>query len=152
MREIGKNNLDLLGMDLGSVMNWFSASLSSNAGRYMKTSSLIVTYNDMLTTGGHNLSSRISRVNTMTNYKRSRGNHTPTDYEQPSSPEPAKPQATKPATGKPSGGTTPSTTRAQKPSTPKAAKPSTPQPRTGNTNVRSRSTVISSAPRTRRGL
>ena len=152
MREMGKNNLDLLGMDLGKVKNWFSASLSSAAGRYLKTSSLIITYNDMLTTGGHNLSSRISRVNSMTNYKRSRGNYTPTDYEQPTSPEPAKPQATKPTTGKPSGGTTPSTTKAQKHTTPKAAKPSTPQPRTGNTNVRSRSTVISSAPRTRRGL
>lgn len=151
MREIGKNNLDLLGMDLGSVKNWFSASLSSNAGRYMKTSSLIVTYNDMLTTGGHNLSSRISRVNTMTNYKRSRGNYTPTDYEQPAGHKPA----TKPATTKPTGTAKPSassTPKASKHTTTKASKPAPPQPRPGSTNVRSRSTVIPSAPRARRGL
>ena len=79
MREVGKNNLDLMGMDLKEVKNWYAANLKGNAGRYMKTSSLIITYADLLTTGGHNLSSRISRVNSMTNYKRNRGNYTPTD-------------------------------------------------------------------------
>ena len=97
MREVGKNNLDLLSrpdgsnifkdrMDLKDVKNWYAANLKGNAGRYMKTSSLIITYADLLTTGGHNLSSRISRVNSMTNYKRNRGNYTPTDYESPSQP------------------------------------------------------------------
>ena len=146
MREMGKNNLDLMGMDLKDVKNWFAASLSGNSGRYMKTSSLIVTYNDLLTTGGHNLSSRISRVNTMTNYKRSRGNYTPTDYEQPVTTEPTQPS---PPTDKPKGTPTP---KAQKSPTTQASNSSKPRAHTGNTNVRSRSAVISNAPRARRGL
>ena len=128
MREMGKNNLDLIGMDLGNVKNWYAGSLSGYSGRYMKTSSLIVTYNDLLTTGGHNLSSRISRVNSMSNYKRTR-NYTPTDYERPA--------------------TTESTTSAKKkPSNSSNQKPKS----SSNRNVRSRSSVISSAPRKTRGL
>ena len=151
MREIGKNNLDLVGIDLGNVKNWYAANLSNNSGRYMKTSSLIVTYNDMMTTGGHNLSSRISRVNSMTNYKRSRGNYTPTDYEQPAQTEPVSMDS-------PSAKTSPSTkstikksantnTAGRANSTPKTQKQSN-----STSNIRSRSAVISSAPRARRGL
>ena len=126
MREIGKNNLDLLGMDLANVKNWYAANLKGNAGRYMKTSSLIVTYNDLLTTGGHNLSSRISRVKSMTGYK---------PAAQPTSDKPAtKPETGKPTTGKP----TQSSSRPAK----QSSKPS----------VRPRNAVISSAPRTKRGL
>lgn len=136
MREIGKNNLDLLDMDLGKVKSWFSSSLSGNAGRYLKTSSLIVTYNDMLTTGGHNLSSRISRVNSMTNYKRSRGSYTPTDYESPKPTQEAP--VAKPSVKKAAGKASPKT---QKTSTSKT------QP-----HVRPRNSVVSSAPRARRGL
>ena len=174
MRDIGKNNLDLLGMDLGSVKNWYAANLRGNAGRYLKTSSLIVTYNDMLTTGGHNLSSRISRVNSMTNYKPSRGNYTPKDYApQPQASEPSAPSTTAPQGGtpaKPSAGTTPSAKG--KPSSPAkgggkaapAGKPqvksggqsaATPKPATrttGASNIRPRSAVISTAPRATRGL
>ena len=138
MREMGKNNLDLIGMDLGNVKNWYAGSLSGYSGRYMKTSSLIITYNDLLTTGGHNLSSHISRVNSMSNYKRTR-NYTPTDYERPATTEPVATDA-KPSTAKPTG-SKPSTTSAKK-------KPSN----SSNRNVRSRSSVISSAPRKTRGL
>ena len=146
MREVGKNNLDLIGMDLGKVKNWYAGSLSGYSGRYMKTSSLIITYNDLLTTGGHNLSSRISRVNSMSNYKRTR-NYTPTDYERPATTEPvatdAKPSTTKPTDSKPS-----TTSAKKKPSNSsnQAVKQSS------NHNVRSRSSVISSAPRKTRGL
>ncbi len=146
MREVGKNNLDLLGMDLANVKNWYAASLKGNAGRYLKTSSLIVTFNDLLTTGGHNLSSRISRVNRMTNYKRNR-NYTPTDYERPSTTEPAATD-TKPSTDKPSG-TKPATTPAKKKSS-NSSNPSTKQ--SSKNNVRPRSEVIPSAPRKTRGL
>ena len=156
MREVGKNNLDLLGMDLKDVKNWYAANLKANAGRYMKTSSLIITYADLLTTGGHNLSSRISRVNSMTNYKRNRGNYTPTDYESPSQPvvtveKPAvaKPKASSPSSGKPSG--KPASKPAGKSKL--AASPAKSRPASKSaTNTRPRSTVISSAPRRTRGL
>lgn len=137
MREFGKNNLDLLGMDLNDVKNWFAANLSGNAGRYMKTSSLIVTYNDLLTTGGHNLSSRISRVNSMTHYKRS--NHT----------------TVSPSDNNPSPSSTAPTTKTHTSPTHKKTVKSSQQTvkQTGNSPaVRSRSAVISSAPRPRRGL
>ena len=167
MREVGKNNLDLLsrpdgsnifkdGMDLKDVKNWYAANLKGNAGRYMKTSSLIITYADLLTTGGHNLSSRISRVNSMTNYKRNRGNYTPTDYSSPTQPvaTEGKPATTAPSTiGKPSGkqGGKPAVkkaTKSQPANTPSSGKPA------GNraSNIRPRGSVISSAPRRTRGL
>lgn len=158
MREIGKNNLDLLGMDLSNVKNWYAAQLKGNAGRYMKTSSLIITFNDLLTTGGHNLSSRISRVNSMTNYKRHR-NYTPTDYQQPTTNEPhtsdnapsgISPTSNPPAPDKPTGKASPNT---HKSSSSKSRTPSNAGSRTTqNTNIRPRNTVISSAPRRMRGL
>jgi hypothetical protein len=167
MREVGKNNLDLLSrpdgsnifkdaMDLKDVKNWYAANLKGNAGRYMKTSSLIITYADLLTTGGHNLSSRISRVKSMTNYKRSRGNYTPTDYSSPTQPVATE---GKPATTAPSTTGKPSVKQGGKPAVKKATKsqpaniPSSGKP-AGNraSNIRPRGTVISSAPRRTRGL
>ena len=166
MREIGKNNLDLIGMDLGKVKNWFAANLSGNSGRYQKTSSLIVTYNDLLTTGGHNLSSRINRVNSMTNYKQNRGNYTPTEYPRPSDPvakeESPTPTSSTPSTSKPKASSTPATSKPKASSTPSPAKKPSGNA-TANTkapsatknspsNVRPRNAVISTAPRTTRGL
>ena len=167
MRGVGKNNLDLLsrpdgsnifkdGMDLKEVKNWYAANLKGNAGRYMKTSSLIITYADLLTTGGHNLSSRISRVNSMTNYKRNRGNYTPTDYSSPTQPVATE---GKPATTAPSTTEKPSGKQGGKPAVRKAGKrqlaptPSSGKP-AGNraSNIRPRGSVISSAPRRTRGL
>lgn len=156
MREVGKNNLDLLGMDLKDVKNWYAANLKGNTGRYMKSSSLIITYADLLTTGGHNLSSKISRVNSMTNYKRSRGNYTPTDYQNPSQPvEPEeKPAATapkdnSPSTGKPSGKPASKATGKGR----QAVAPAKSRPVSNSaSNIRPRSSVISSAPRRTRGL
>ena len=146
MREVGKNNLDLIGIDLANVKNFFAANLSGNAGRYMKTSSLIVTYNDLLTTGGHNLSSRISRVNSMTNYKRTRS-YTPTDYERPATTKPVVSKQTPPTAGAAPTAKTPSSSQA-----PKHSQNSTTTPSRNKTTVRSRSAVISSAPRKTRGL
>ncbi len=139
MREVGKNNLDLLGMDLANVKNWYAANLKNKAGRYLKTPSLIVTYNDMLTTGGHNLSSRISRVNSMTNYKRSR-KYTPTDYQRPAT--------TGPVTAK----TTP--TAKKQPGAQPAKRPASNSPAQSRNkaDVRPRSSVISPTPRSKRGL
>ncbi|MBQ4376732.1 MAG: hypothetical protein II793_03455 [Bacteroidales bacterium] len=154
MREIGKNNLDLLGFDLESVKNYFSNNLSGNAGRYTKTSSLIITFNDLLTTGGHNLSSRINRVKSMTHYKRSRGNYTPTDYERPATTEPSdaaapSPAVSTPSSGKPTGksNTTPHKTSQKK------SNPTTAKSNIGSSGkVRPRNSVISSAPRSKRGF
>lgn len=146
MREVGKNNLDLLGMDLANVKNYFASNLSGNTGRYMKTSSLIITYNDLLTTGGHNLSSRISRVNSMTNYKRSRGNYTPTDYERPTSTSPATPSNKEPS-NTPTTKTTTTTKKKTTQSSTQAVKHVNNKPL-----VRSRNAVISTAPRKTRGL
>ncbi|MBR3986538.1 MAG: hypothetical protein IKK04_05245 [Bacteroidales bacterium] len=166
MREVGKNNLDLLSrpdksnifkdqMDLKDVKDWYAANLKGNAGRYLKTSSLIITYADLLTTGGHNLSSRISRVNSMTNYKRNRGNDAPTNYEHSPSHSPDlkenpddKPTDSKPATSKPAKK---STGKAKSTHT---AKPSNNQSvdHSHNRSVRPRNEVISSSPRRNRGL
>ena len=147
MREMGKNNLDLLGMDLGDVKNWYAAQLKGSAGRYMKTPSLIVTYNDLLTTGGHNLSSRISRVNSMTHYKRNLRVAPP---EAGGEPKVASKRGTQPhMVGAPDGKTSarPAVAKpGKKQSSPQAVKHS------GLQNVRARSTVISAAPRARRGL
>ncbi len=117
MREIGKNNLDLIGMDLINVKNYFAGNLAGNSGRYLKTSSLIITFNDLLTTGGHNLSSKISRVNSMTHYKQSKGNYVPKDYDKPAGNEPVlaenKPVSSQPSSGnEPSGTAKPSTSGA----------------------------------------
>ena len=138
MREVGKNNLDLLGMDLANVKNFYASKLSGNAGRYLKTSSLIITYNDLLTTGGHNLSSRISRVNSMTNYKRNRS-YTPTDYKRPA--------ATEPVATKETPKTTKATHTAKNNSHNQTLKQSGNKPA-----VRSRSAVIPTTPRKTRGL
>ena len=167
MRGVGKNNLDLLsrpdgsnifkdGMDLKDVKNWYAANLKGNAGRYMKTSSLIITYADLLTTGGHNLSSRISRVNSMTNYKRNRGNYTPTDYSSPTQPvategKPAAttPKASSPSSGKSSGKPASKSAGKSKPvASPAKSKPAS----KSASNIRPRGSVISSAPRRTRGL
>ena len=156
MREVGKNNLDLMEMDLKDVKNWFAANLKGNAGRHLKTSSLIITYADLLTTGGHNLSSKISRVNSMTNYKRNRGNYTPTDYESPSQPvateeKPAvtTPKDSSPSSGKPSGKPASKPAGKSKP----AASPAKSKPASKSaSSIRPRSAVISSAPRRTRGL
>lgn len=185
MREIGKNNLDLFGMDLSNVKNYFAGNLAHNAGRYMKTSSLIITFNDLLTTGGHNLSSRISRVNSMTHYKQSKGNYVPKDYERPietkpemaeNSPSTTRPTSNSPTTSKPSGSTTPSSNTKPTSNTSPSSyhKPAgTAQPSSGSrsssgstnkangtssassnggSNIRPRSAVISTAPRSTRGL
>ncbi len=82
--HLGKPNFVFFGVDLADVKNYFSNSVDSkgiaeqvrNDGnefgiRYLKTPSLIITEHDLLTTGGHNISSKISRVNRMTGYKKS---------------------------------------------------------------------------------
>ena len=124
LRHIGKNNLPLLGIDLAKVRDYFVGSLRNSGGRYLKTPSVIVTFNDLNTTGGHNISSRISRVGSTTNYKRSGGGAPVAQANVPPASE--RPSTNSPATGaKPSSGTRPSSSNT--PSTnPKPANSSKP--------------------------
>ena len=170
LRHVGKNNLPLLGIDLAKVRDYFVGNLSNSGGRYLKTPSVIVTYNDLLTTGGHNISSRISRVGSTTNYKHSSGGGaplaqaTPPPASKPSAPSASTPSTTaKPATGgkpsssgSPSSGSRPSTTAkpsgsASTSSSAKSSASSVPRPASSG-SVRPRTSVISGGARTTRGF
>lgn len=168
VRTIGKNNFDLIGIDLSDVKNYFAGNLAKNSGIYTKTSSLIITYNDMVTTGGHNLSSKISRVHSMSNYKHSKGNYTPSDYEKvkdtPSDLADNKPAEAQPkTTGNPSSNhSTPSKSNGPVYSSksgsshPTVAKTTnsgkSAVSKSSSSNIRPRSAVISNAPRSTRGF
>lgn len=142
INHIGKNNLDLLGLNLQDVKNYFVNSLSGSSAKYLKTPSVIITFNDFYTTGGHNLSSKISRVKTMKNYKRSSsgGSDYVADNSTPSNnhPETSKPTTTKSKTSKTKS--TKTTTTITKP-----ASKSTP-------TVRKRTAVIPATQRGQRGF
>ena len=159
LRHVGKNNLPLLGIDLAKVRDYYVGSLRNSGGRYLKTPSVIVTYNDLLTTGGHNISSRISRVGSTTNYKRSSGGGEPVAQANvpPASEKPAAPKAStpssssKPSTGsKPSSGNKPSSSKPQT-STSKSTSSAAARPASSG-SVRPRSSVISGSGRTTRGF
>ncbi|MDR1345092.1 MAG: hypothetical protein LBK03_00110 [Bacteroidales bacterium] len=153
LRTIGKNHLPLLHIDLNEVKNFYVNNLASSSARYLKTPSIIITYNDMLTTGGHNLSSRISRVKSTANYKRN--NYHPTDYSRPvvenapatPTPLPVKTPANTPAKDSAPRPTTVITAPPKSKNASTTGKATSPQ-----ANTRPRSTVISSAPRGTRGF
>ncbi len=150
LRTIGKNHLTMIGIDLSKVKDTYVGSLSKNGGRYLKTPSIIITYNDMFTTGGHNISSKITRVSKTSNYKSSGSSYTP-NY-QPAQTAPANnPSATKPnTTSQPSTNTKPYSSKPSTSSTGKGV--SKPSSVPGSGSVRSRSSVIPSTARTSRGF
>jgi len=164
LRHIGKNNLPLLGIDLAKVRDYYVGSLRNSGGRYLKTPSVIVTYNDLLTTGGHNISSRISRVGSTTNYKRYSGGepvaqaNVPPANEKPAAPKTSTPSSTsKPSTGtkpstsaKPSSGGKSSSGSAHS-STSKSTASTAARPASSG-SVRPRSSVISGGGRSTRGF
>lgn len=162
LRTVGKNNLPLLGIDLSKVKDYYVGNLSKNGGRYLKTPSVIVTYNDMFTTGGHNISSKISRVSSTTNYKSSGSNapvstapSRPTSTASPSKPTssatPSKPTtSTQPSTGSRPSTTSKSTSNTSSKSSSSSASSS--RPTSGSSSSRSRSSVIPSTARTTRGF
>jgi len=140
MHNLGKNNLDLLGLDLNTVKNYFVKNLNYSSARYLKTPSIIVTFNDMLTTGGHNLSSKISRVNSMQNYKRDNSGERRTEKsEQPTVDE--KRQTT--------NGNQPQTSR---PKTTTSTNTASNQKSANQPTIRSRTEVIAGSARPQRGL
>ena len=138
LRHIGKNNLPLLGIDLAKVRDYYVGSLRNSGGRYLKTPSVIVTYNDLLTTGGHNISSKISRVGSTTNYKRHSGGGAP--VAQANMP-PASEKPTAPRTNTPSSSSKPSSS-----AKPSGAKPSTSGKSSSNSTRTSASKSTSSSP------
>lgn len=157
LRTIGKNNLTMLGIDLSKVKDTYVGSLSSNGGRYLKTPSVIITYNDMFTTGGHNISSKISRVSSTSNYKSSSGGSAPQRSNTPTSAAPSRPTSStvpnKPTT---STGTRPNSTSKpanSSPSKSSSSSASTARPTSSSSgSSRSRSSVIPSTARSTRGF
>jgi hypothetical protein len=151
---IGKNYLYLLGIDLEDVKNYYVNNLAKSSAKYLKTPSVIITYNDMLTTGGHNLSSKISRVKSMTNYKQS--NYVPEDYEKaPAESTPAEnsPTTVAPRSSQPSSSPKPGAQKPSSTSQPKTAVHSKSSASTSTKpTTRPRSEVISSSARPQRGL
>ena len=176
LRHVGKNNLPLLGIDLAKVRDYFVGSLRNSGGRYLKTPSVIVTFNDLNTTGGHNISSRISRVGSTTNYKRSSGGTpiaqaTPPPASRPSAPSASSPStAAKPTSGakpasngnpstaaKPSSGSRPTNTAKPSGSTSssssaKSSSASSSVRPSSSGSVRPRSSVVGGGSRTTRGF
>ena len=144
VRRIGKNNLSVVGLDLSNVRNYYVGSLANASARYLKTPSVIVTYNDILTTGGHNLSSGITRVNSLTGYKRGggRGYYVPQQQTAPAGSKPAS---------QPSSGSKPATS-GSKTSASSTAKKSTTAAKPPQQNIRPRGEVISTAARSQRGF
>lgn len=163
LRHVGKNNLPLLGVDLAKVRDYFVGSLRNSGGRYLKTPSVIVTYNDLNTTGGHNISSKISRVGSTTNYKRYSGGepvaqaNVPPASETPTAPKTSTPStSSKPTSGAKPSGTKPSTSgktssSSARTSTSKNTSAAAVRPASSG-SVRPRSSVISSGGRSTRGF
>jgi hypothetical protein len=157
LRHVGKNNLPLLGIDLAKVRDYFVGSLRNSGGRYLKTPSVIVTYNDLNTTGGHNISSKISRVGSTTNYKRySGGEPVAQATVPPASEKPAAPKASTPTTStgaKPSTGSRPSSSKSNSSKAQTSTSKSTASVRPASSgSVRPRSSVISGGARSTRGF
>lgn len=150
LRTMGKNNLPLIGLDLTSVKDRYVANLSKSGGRYLKTPSIIITYNDMFTTGGHNISSKVSRVSSTTNYKvQSSGSRStaPATSAPSNNSSPVKPTT---STSKPS---TPSTTsKTSSSAAPKSNSTARPASGSSNSESRSRSSVIPTTSRSTRGF
>lgn len=149
VRGIGKNNLAIFGLDLASVRNYYVGSLAKSSARYLKTPSVIVTYNDMLTTGGHNLSSGITRVHSLTGYKRGGGRYHsyPQMSSQPRTSNPSAKPTTSAPSGKSGGGSGSTYKKPASPSSTYHASNTKPPAQ----NIRPRGEVISTAARSQRG-
>jgi hypothetical protein len=143
--SFGKPNLKELGVDLANVKNYYSNSLMESSSPWMKTPSLIVSYNSPRLTGGHNLSSKIRRVNSINADKAIVASGRPQDVStrENNDATPSQPKtSTSPASSTPS---------AKKPVT-TSVKPNTAPKATAAAPVRSRSEVIPTTIRASRGF
>lgn len=139
---LSKPNLNKLGVDLASVKDYYSNSLRNNSSPWMKTPSLIISYNSPRLTGGHNLSSKIRRVNSINADKAIVASGRPQYV--PRNEEPV--YSSSPAT-EPQGKAKPRTTAGVKAKAKQA--PSTPP---SGAPARKRSEVFSGTGRTHRGF
>ncbi len=131
----GKPNLKELGVNLSDVKNDYSSSLKNSCSPWMKTPSMIISYNSPRLTGGHNLSSKIRRVNNI-NADKSIISERRTQYVP--SGEPQSPKGLAPRTRTTSGNMKP-----------KSTVPASPL---SGTPVRKRNDVIPTAERAKRGF
>lgn len=156
---LGKNHFVLIGTDLADVMSAYCRQLSGKCAPYLKTPSCVITYHDFFTTGGHNLSSKINRVHSMTSYQ-----HRPVVEETESYPatqtdkvpnEPERPSAAPSrsagAPGKTASSNRPVSTAKTTPAV-TASRPQTTKPAVQSKGVRERSSVIPTQARPSRGL
>ena len=157
IRTIGKPNLKELGVDLANIKNYYSNSLINNSSPWMKTPSLIVSYNSPRLTGGHNLSSKVRRVNSINSDKTIIASGRPQALPRDENAEPVQLKPSSP----------PISSTSPKPSSPSTVKPvksvksvttasntnTTPAPKPTSTSpVRSRSEVIPGTNRSARGF
>jgi hypothetical protein len=141
--SFGKPNLKELGVDLAGVRNYYSSALQESSSPWMKTPSLIISYNSPRLTGGHNLSSKIRRVNSIDADKAIIASGRPQVVPRDENTKPTQPKtSTSPTSSTPS--TTKPVTTSPKTNPPPQAAPSSP--------VRSRSDVIPTTGRTTRGF
>jgi len=143
--SFGKPNLKELGVDLLGVKNYYSNTLKESSSPWQKTPSLIISYNSPRLTGGHNISSKIRRVNSINADKAIIASGRPQAVSYDENTEPAQPKTTT----SPSSATPSTTTK--KPVTTSAKTNTAPQA-TASTPVRSRSEVIPTTSRTTRGF
>ena len=141
--SFGKPNLKELGVDLAGVKNYYSKTLQESSSPWMKTPSLIVSYNSPRLTGGHNLSSKIRRVNSINADKTIIASGRPQAVPRDENPKPSQPKTTTTPSSSTPSTTKPITTSAKNNPPPKAS-PSSP--------VRSRNDVIPTTNRTTRGF
>jgi hypothetical protein len=133
-RRLSNSVYKYLGLSIQHVKNSYTGALSKIFSPYLKSASAVITFNDMLTTGGHNISSRITRVNRTKGYR----HHSHSGGNIPHQASPNTPSAS------PSGGTPPAQRVGQQsvPRPPQNVKPA----------VRPRAAVIPTAARSHRGL
>ena len=136
--SFGKPNLKELGVDLAGVKNYYSAALKESSSPWMKTPSVIISYNSPRLTGGHNLSSKIRRVNSIDADKAIIASGRPQAMPRDENAKPSQPKTS----------TSPSSST---PSTASAPKNAPPKP-TPSSPVRSRSEVIPTTDRGKRGF
>ncbi|MDR0619151.1 MAG: hypothetical protein LBG17_04565 [Bacteroidales bacterium] len=135
-RRMSNGVYKYLGLSVQRVKNSYTGALSKISSPYLKSASAVITFNDMLTTGGHNISSRITRVNRTRGYRhRSYNSGNVPRYTSPGTPS-ANPVAP-PAERKPQRAGQQSA-----PHPPQSVKPA----------VRPRAAVIPTTARSHRGL
>lgn len=162
--NIGKLNFDKLGVDLKQVQNYFVNHLAKSSARYLKTASVIITFNDFLTTGGHNLSSKITRVNKMNGYKPLRRLPKGHEPKKPTQAQEVPVKTKEPLTkskgipgnpsekSQPSGSSKDVWAKSQPPAEQLQGGKTSPKRTGANSNIRKRTEVVLGSPRTQRGL